>query len=130
MPSQSNTWLKAVLLFDAATCLLMGVLFVTAFKFVSGITDIPQPLLYYAGLLLLPIGLFMAATALWWPRSSGAVWLIIAGNAGWVIASLAVLAVIAANGLSSALILIQAIVVAVLAWVEHRALRTSRSVIA
>lgn len=130
MPSQSNASLKTILLLDAATCLLMGVLLTAASGFVAGLTALPQTLLFYAGALLIPIGLFMAATALWWLSSAGAVWLIIAGNAGWVVASLILLAVVTANGLGIAFVLAQALVVAVLAWIEYRALRANGATLA
>lgn len=130
MSSQSNTPLKTTLLLDAATCLLMGVLLAVVPGFVSGITALPQPLLFYAGALLIPIGLFMAATAFWWLGSTAAVWLIIVGNVGWVIASLALLAIVTPNGLGVAFILAQALVVAVFAWIEYRALRASHAALA
>lgn len=130
MPSHSNNRLQTILLLDAATCLLMGILLATTSGFVSGITGLPQTLLFYAGALLIPIGLFMAATATWWLGSAAAVWLIIVGNAGWVIASLALLTIVTPNGLGLAFVLAQALVVAVLAWVEHRTLRASHAALA
>ncbi len=123
MPSRSNAPLKTILLLDAATCLLMGVLLAAAPGLVSSITALPETLLFYAGALLIPIGLFMAAIALWWLGSAGAVWLIIVGNIGWVIASLTLLAIVAPNKPGVAFVLAQALVVAVLAWFEYRALR-------
>lgn len=130
MSSQSNAPLKTILLLDAATCLLMGLLLATASGFVCSITALPQPLLFCAGLLLLPIGLFMAATAIWWLGSAAAVWLIIVGNVGWVIASLGLLMNVTANGLGVVFVLAQALVVAVLAWVEYRALRAGQAALA
>ncbi|GLT10293.1 hypothetical protein GCM10007928_25250 [Sulfitobacter porphyrae] len=130
MSSQSNAPLKTILLLDAATCLLMGLLLATASGFVCSITALPQTLLFCAGILLLPIGLFMAATAIWWPGSAAAVWLIIVGNAGWVIASLGLLMIVTANGLGVVFVLAQALVVAVLAWVEYRALRAGQAALA
>lgn len=130
MSSQSNAPLTTILLLDAATCLLMGLLLATASSFVCSITALPQPLLFCAGLLLLPIGLFMAATAIWWLGSAAAVWLIIVGNAGWVIASLGLLMIVTANGLGVVFVLAQALVVAMLAWVEYRALRAGQAALA
>ncbi len=101
----------------------MGVLLAAAPGLVSSITALPETLLFYAGALLIPIGLFMAAIALWWLGSAGAVWLIIVGNIGWVIASLTLLAIVAPNKPGVAFVLAQALVVAVLAWFEYRALR-------
>lgn len=124
MPSpSSNASLKRLLLLDAATCVVMGLVLLVLSGFVAGLTAIPGTLLVYAGALLVPIGLFMAATSLWWPTSAAAVWPIIAGNVGWVIASLALLAAIPPNTLGVALIVAQAVVVAVLAWAEQRAFR-------
>lgn len=130
MSSQSNALLKTILLLDAATCLLMGLLLATASGFVCNITALPQSLLFSAGILLLPIGLFMAATAMWWLGSAAAVWLIIVGNAGWVLASLVLLMIVTANGLGVVFVLAQALVVAVLAWAEYRALRTGQAALA
>lgn len=124
MSSQpSNAALKPLLFLDAATCLAMGLALLVLSGFVAGLTAIPEALLFYAGALLVPIGLFMAATGLRWSTSAFAVWLIIAGNVGWVIASLALLAAIPPNALGVALIVAQAVVVAVLAWAEQRAFR-------
>jgi len=130
MQSQSNAPLKTILLLDSATCLLMSALLIAGAGFVSGITALPETLLFYAGVLLAPIGLFMAATALLWLGSAAAVWLIIVGNGGWVIASLVLLVTVVPNGLGVAFVLAQALVVAVLARIEHRALHMSNAAVA
>ncbi|WCL53252.1 hypothetical protein [Gimibacter soli] len=130
MSSQPRISLKSILLLDAATCLLMGLLLVAASGFVSGLTALPPALLFYAGALLLPIGLYMAATATWWLGNAAAVWLVIIGNAGWVVASIILLEMIAPNGLGTAFVVAQALVVAALGWIEFWSLRTVRLSIA
>lgn len=120
--SQPPFSLKAILLIDSATCLVMGVALIAAAGLISGLTAIPQTLLVYAGALLVPTGLFMASTGLWWRSSAFAVWLVIIGNVAWVSASLALLAgIISPNALGVTFILVQAIVVGVIAWLERRA---------
>lgn len=123
MPTtQSSLSMKSILLIDAATCLLMGAALLVASGMIACLTGIPQSLLFYAGVLLVPIGLFMAATGVWWRESSFAIWMIILGNVLWVVASLALLSgIIAPNALGVIFILAQAVVVGVLAWLELKA---------
>lgn len=120
--SQSPLSSKSILLVDAATCLVMGVALTAAAGLISGFTALSQSLLFYAGALLIPVALFMAATAIWWASNAFAVWLVILGNVAWVVASLALLVgFIAPNALGVAFILAQAIVVGVFAWLEFKA---------
>ena len=119
--------LRTLLLFDAATCLLMGVALLALTGPLSQWTALPPGLLTWAGALLLPIAAYMAAVALWWPGSAPAVWLVVAGNLAWVFASMAVIGGAApANIWGIAFVLAQALVVAVLALLEAGALRAGR----
>lgn len=124
-PIQSNNTLQNVLLLDAATCVAAGALMAFGSSFVAGLTAIPVPLLYWAGLILFPCAALMAYAGLQTVPPRPIVWLIVLGNIGWVIASVAVLAFIAPNALGYIFILAQAIVVAVLALLEHSALQRS-----
>ncbi|MEO8650948.1 MAG: hypothetical protein ABI391_01520 [Hyphomicrobiaceae bacterium] len=124
-PSQSNTALQNVLLLDAATCVAAGALMAFGSNFVAGLTAIPAPLLFWAGLILFPVAALMAYAGLQATPPRPLVWLIILGNVGWVAASLALFAVIAPNALGVAFILAQAAAVAVLALLEHSALQRS-----
>ncbi len=124
-PIQSNNTLQNVLLLDAATCLATGALMAFGSNFVAGLTSIPAPLLYWAGLILFPIAALMIYAGLQATPPRPIVWLIVLGNIGWVIASLGVLAFIAPNALGYLFILAQAAVVAVLALLEHNALQRS-----
>lgn len=124
-PMQSNNALQNVLLLDAATCVAAGALMAFGSSFVAGLTAIPAPLLYWAGLILFPIAALMAYAGLQASPPRPIVWLIVLGNIGWVIASLAVFAFIAPNALGYIFILAQAAVVGVLALLEHSALQRS-----
>jgi hypothetical protein len=115
--------LARILTLDAATCAAMGLLLVLAAGPIAGITAIPATLLIWAGALLLPIAAYMALVARIGTGSALAVWLVILGNLGWVATSLALFGFIAPNGLGTLLILAQALVVGVLAWLEYRAWR-------
>lgn len=114
--------LKNILALDAATCALMGIALALAAPALSSVLALPHGLLFYAGLLLLPIAAFMAFLA--WqanPWSAG-VWLVVLGNAAWVLASIGVLIVASPNGLGIGFLVIQAGVVALLALAEFNTL--------
>jgi hypothetical protein len=121
--THANNSLQNVLLLDAATCVAAGALMAFGSNFVAGLTAIPAPLLYWAGLLLFPVAALMLFTGLQARPARSLVWLIVLGNVGWVIASLAIFAFIAPNALGYAFILAQAATVAVLAMLEHGALQ-------
>jgi len=129
-PIQSNNTLQNVLLLDAATCVGAGALMAFGSKFVAGLTGIPVPLLYWAGLLLFPVAALMIYAGLQAVPSRPIVWLIVLGNVGWVIASLGVFAFIAPNALGYVFILVQAAVVGLLALLEHGALQRSGDLVA
>jgi hypothetical protein len=94
-------------------------------NFVAGLTAIPAPLLYWAGLLLFPCAALMIYASLQATPSRPIVWLIVLGNIGWVAASIGMFAFIAPNTLGTIFILAQAAAVAVLALLEHNALQRS-----
>lgn len=89
---------------------------------VNGLTNIPAALLLPAGLILLPIAAFMAFVATRTVLSRPAVWLVIAGNAAWVVASLWLMTggAIAPNLLGQLFIGAQAATVALLTLLEYR----------
>jgi hypothetical protein len=124
-PNHSHNALQNVLLLDAATCVATGALMAFGSNFVAGLTAIPAPLLYWAGLLLFPCTALMIYAGLQAVPPRPIVWLIVLGNLGWVIASIAVFAFIAPNALGYVFILAQAAVVAILALLEHNAMQRS-----
>ena len=116
--------LPRILLFDAATCAVMGVALLAASEPLGRLLHLPPALLFYAGLALLPIAAFVTWIAMRRPLFRAGTWLVITGNIGWVIASIAVLALpmIAPNLLGAVFLLAQAAAVAVLAALEWSAL--------
>jgi hypothetical protein len=125
MTSRPATFLRNVLLVDAATCVASGVPMTLGSAPIAGLTAIPSHLLFYAGLSLFPIAAFMAVTATRPVISRLAVWVIIDGNVLWVAGSLWLMAgsSIAPNGLGHAFIGAQAFAVAALAALEVAGLR-------
>ena len=124
MPNiQNRLPLRQTLIADAVLCGAMGGLLVVLSGFISGATQIPALLLSYAGFSLFPIAAFIAFVALRSGRDSAGVWMVIAGNALWVLASFVlVFGLIAPNALGIAFIAGQATVVALLAWLEFTCL--------
>lgn len=116
---------RNIVLFDAATCAAMGVALVLAASPLASWTLIPEAVLFYAGLALLPTAAFMAAVARGAVRKTLGAAIVIGGNALWVAASVALMVgdFIAPNGLGLAFIGVQAAAVAVLAALEAYALR-------
>lgn len=116
-----STFLRRVLLVDAATCLAMGLLLVLSSGVLAPLLGLPGPLLQYSGLSLVPIAAFIvwiAAGASPWPTG---VWLVITGNALWVAGS-AVLLVsgwVAPTLLGYAFVIAQAATVVLLTELEY-----------
>lgn len=123
--TNSPSALRNVLLFDAATCAAMGAVLVLGATPIAEWTAIPTALLWYVGLLLLPIAAFIAFVATSAVGSPWAVWSVIIGNDLWVAGSIVLMfgGWITPNALGYAFIGAQAVVVAVLAVLEYRALR-------
>ncbi|GGC38845.1 hypothetical protein GCM10011504_16600 [Siccirubricoccus deserti] len=129
MPSP---FLRRVLLLDAASCLGMGLLLAVAAGPLAGWFHLPAALLRESGIVLLAFAglLLWMATRAAVPR--WLVWAVILGNALWALDSLLLLPSgwVAPNVLGGAFITAQALVVGVLATLEHAGLRRSAPVAA
>lgn len=113
--------LGAVLLFDAATCLAMGVALLALADLLASFLGLPVALLRWAGALLLPCAALMAIAGRRVPPPRALVMLIVAGNLAWVAASAYVAA--ALPGIAAAgqvVVIVQALAVLVLAVLEWR----------
>jgi hypothetical protein len=84
--------LRTVLLVDAATCALMGVVLVAAATALAPLLALPRPLLVYAGVILFPTAAFITWAATRGKPPEWATALVIAGNVIWIVASAALLA--------------------------------------
>jgi hypothetical protein len=117
--------LRTVLALDAASCLAMAALLLALPATLSGWFGLPQALLFWAGLLLLPSAALMIGLAAMRRPHAGLTRLVILGNVAWVIASLAVPIVLSPSGLGLAFVLVQAAAVLALLLLEQRALRVA-----
>lgn len=118
---------RAVLIFDGALCLGMGAGLILLRGPVAGLTGLPEALLLWAGILLLPVAALIGVAA-----RAGRGWLVrlvAIGNAGWVAASVALVAFDLApmNGLGAAFVLVQALGVAAVAALEWSGAAASES---
>ena len=125
--SERSTFLRRVLLVDAATCVATGALLSLDSGPLSPLLGLPAALLFYCGLSLFP----SAALILWVATrrriSRPGAWVVIAGNALWVAASLFLLMVEVPTALGYAFVIAQAVVVALLAELEYTGLRKAAS---
>lgn len=117
-----NAFLRRILLADAATCAVSAVLMSAAAGPLSSLLKIPQGVLFYAGLSLFPIAVFIAVVATRTELSAAAIWLVVLGNISWVLGSLWLMlgGSINPNMLGQIYIAAQAFVVAALTWLEAK----------
>ncbi len=123
----SSSLLRTVLLVDAITCVAMALLLIVAGDMIELWLTIPAVIQRISIVILLPFAMFVAYTATRPSPANGVVWFIIVGNAGWVIASLALLLFDGAafNLAGKAFIGMQAAAVMLLAELEFFGLRRS-----
>lgn len=123
--TSSLTSLRNLLLIDATTCTVMGLVLSLAAAPVAALTSLPPALLTGAGLVLLPIAALLVLVALRPALQAVGARLAVAGNLAWVFASFAFLISgwLQPNGLGIAFVLAQASAVAVLTLLELTALR-------
>lgn len=130
MPTSITTtpFLRAVLLADAAACGAMGLLLAAAAGPLAGLLALPQPLLLWVGLFLLPWAAFVAWLGTRARIARAALWCVIGLNALWVLESLLLplLGWVRPNGLGAAFLLAQAAAVAGFAVLQVVALRRGR----
>ena len=120
--------LRPILMLDAAACIVMGLGFVALAGPIGALTDLPVGFTRIAGLLLLPVAAFILLVATRREIPAAGVAVVVIGNVGWVLASLAVAlgGLVEANAAGTALIVVQAAAVAAIAALEHAA-RPGRS---
>lgn len=87
----SPSFLGAVVWFDAATGVLLAALHLALTDTLAGWLGLPAGLVSASGLALIPYAVLAMAIASQRNTPRGLLWLLIAGNAAWVFASLALL---------------------------------------
>ncbi|MDF2119122.1 hypothetical protein PY365_26480 [Roseiarcaceae bacterium H3SJ34-1] len=123
---KSENFLRNILLLDAASGIIGGLLFILAAGPVAGLLALPAEFLRGAGAVLLPFAAFVLWVATRQPIPARAVWIVVGLNAVWVIESIALLvgSWIAPNAVGTALVLGQAAAIAVIAELEIVGLRS------
>jgi hypothetical protein len=127
---QPNTVLRYALLADAIASGATGLLLIAGAGLLESFTNIPVALAREAGLVLIPYVAFVATVGTRENIMRGAVWAIIAANAVWALASVALLVSgwIAPNVLGVIFVAMQAAVVAVFGELQFIGLRRSAMV--
>jgi hypothetical protein len=125
MSAQSSTFLRRALVLDAVASGATALLLIAAAGRIDGLLGLPVALLRGAGLVLVPYLAFVVFVATRARIEPAAVWVIIASNALWALASFAVLlsGQLAPTGLGIAFVAAQAIVVALLGELQYMGLR-------
>ena len=122
-----TTFLKRVLLLDAASCLGMGAVLVAGDGALSELFGVPELLLAGAGYLLIPIGLFIGWLGARSAAHGALIGLVIVGNVAWTIESLVIVSTTAGiTGLGSLFVAGQGAAVLMLAILEFIGLQRSR----
>lgn len=129
-------FLRNVLSLDALTCVVSGIASLAFGSVLAEPLGLSVGLQHGAGVVLLAVGAFIAftATTISAPLSNASrwlVWMVVLGNAAWVLASVLVLAtkIEQPTSLGMGYVIAQALVVAVLAELEHTGLRKSSAAI-
>src|SRR5919205_3984812 len=78
-----TTFLRRVLLVDAATCLATGALLALEAAPLSRLLGLPAAMLFWAGASLFPSAALMLWVALREPLARAAAWIVVLGNALW-----------------------------------------------
>jgi hypothetical protein len=118
--------LHRLLIADAAISGVTGLALMAGAGMLSTLLGVPEPLMRYSGLILLPF----AVVVFYWSNparlSRPRVWTVIALNIAWVIGSVLLLAagLIEPTALGVVFVLFQAVVVAGLAELQYMGLRS------
>lgn len=115
--------INRVMGFDALTCLGAGLVMTIGAGPLAPLTGLPETLLTAAGIALFPVALLFGVMARMARIPQALLWIAVIGNAGWVAASVAVMALVPATAFGYVFVAAQAAVVLVLTLLEAGALR-------
>ncbi len=123
----TSTFLRRVLLADAATCGAFGLLMTAGSGPVEQFLGLPAELARYAGISLLPFAAFLVYLATREHLSQPVVWAVIILNALWTVDSLLLLLTgwVAPTELGYAFVVAQALGVTMFAGLEYIGLKKS-----
>lgn len=120
--------LEALFAADAASGLAMGVILAPFAERLAPWLGLPGSLLSWAGLALFPCAALMIAAATVRSLTVPLGWVIVIGNALWVVASLGLLVALPMTGLGAAAVVAQAGFVAVITVLEWQGLASRGAV--
>jgi hypothetical protein len=124
MMMSPNPFLRRVLALDALSCAGMGLLMSVAAAPLGLLFGLPEEVVRGAGLLLLPIAVFIGWLALPTVPSRLLVWAVIIGNLGWTVESFVLLGrYTTTTAIGTAFVSAQALAVLALAILEYAGLR-------
>jgi hypothetical protein len=129
MRSTLSPFLRRVLWFDAATCLITGTVFLAAGAAVERLLAIPAPLARALAVVLLAFGAFVAWVGMRRELMRPAVWAIVLANASWAVESVLALVFgwLQPDALGQWFVMAQAAAVAVIAELQFIGLRRARA---
>jgi hypothetical protein len=127
---RTSTFLRWVLIVDAATCAATGLLMMIGSGPLEQFLGLPTALMRYAGFSLLPFALFLLFLATRQLSSQYAVWAAILLNVLWTFDSFLILVTgwVTPTQLGYLLVVAQALSVGTLAGLEYVGLRKSEAV--
>jgi glucose uptake protein GlcU len=127
-----SPFLRRALLADALISGATGLLMLIGANVLASLLRLPEALLRYAGLVLLPYGALVAYVATREQLRRWAVWAVIVANAIWAVDSIILLLSgwLTPNAIGYAFIIFQALVVAAFAEIQYIGLRRSVTTVA
>ena len=126
MPStRLSPLLRRALLADALFSGAAGLILLPGAGIVARLMELPEPLVRYTGLILLPYAALVAFVGTREHLNRPAVWMVIGANALWALDSIVLLLSgwVRPNALGYAFVVVQAAVVALFAEVQYAGLR-------
>lgn len=132
MTEHAHSFLRNALYLDAAASGVIAIALIAGSGLVAGITGLPAAFLTVIGIALMPFVALVLWTARQAPPDAAAVRAVIALNAAWVVASVAVLLVqvFSPTMLGYGFIIVQAVTVGLFAELQFVGLRRSRAALA
>ncbi len=129
---RSMTFLRGVLLIDALSSALVGIVSLAFSELLASLLGLPAQLLMVSAWVLLPFAAFVAYLASQPEPPRSAVWAVIALNASWVLGCVALQLSgdVVLNSLGYAFIVVQAVVVGAFAELQYIGLRRRQALTA
>ena len=127
-----SLFLRRALLADGVVTGACALLMVTGGAFLAGLLGLPEPLLFYAGLGLVPYALIVGYLGTRESLPRGAVWAVIACNLLWALDCVALLAFggMSPTWLGEAFVVVQILTVLVFAELQYMGLRRANALAA